>query len=53
MATLVEKLNATTVGGRVDFWHLNIIEDANSGGYALVVPNSQPFALDQYCIPLP
>jgi hypothetical protein len=53
MATLVVKLNATTAGAQVDFWHLNIIEDAASGRYALAVPKSQPFALDHYCIPLP
>lgn len=53
MATLVVKLNATTAGAQVDFWHLEFIEDGASGWYALAVRKSRPFALDHYCIPLP
>jgi hypothetical protein len=51
MDPLLEKLHTTSVGGRLDFWHLNIIETV-SGSYALALPRSQAFPLDPYRIRL-
>jgi formylglycine-generating enzyme required for sulfatase activity len=51
MAAILSKLNTTMIGDRVDYWHLRIVEPT-PGSYALAVPNSQPFALDSYRVPM-
>lgn len=51
ISSILTKLNVTMIGGKVDYWHIKIIEPA-PGLYALAVPNSQSFTLDQYRVPL-
>jgi hypothetical protein len=51
LAGILGKLKARKIGDRVDHRHLAIIEPS-PGSYALAVSASEPFALDQYRLPL-